>query len=162
MGYKKIEAGIKICAERLGELADGGPDASEFESHLVARLVVLIVSEYEELIEGAFVKRAEACGDEAIANYVRSIIARKFRSPDITKITETLAHFGGDYKKSFSEAVLNTEPHAAWDNIMRARHAVVHKSGALNLTLRELKDSYPKTKKVISVLENVLGVQIVD
>jgi len=35
----------------------------------------------------------------------------------------------------------------------------VHKSGALNLTVRELQETYPRTKAVISVLHRVLGIQ---
>ena len=120
MSYKKIEYSLRICAERLGELAGGAPEGPELESRLVAGLVLLIVSEYEEMIEATFVRRAEQCRDVALVNYVRAMVARRFRSPDIGKITETLGYFGGDYKKRFSEAVLNKTAQAAWYNIMQA------------------------------------------
>ncbi|MGA2070794.1 MAG: HEPN domain-containing protein [Sedimentisphaerales bacterium] len=156
MPYERIEYAIKVCVEYLNKCDKTSPDLPEIESRIVSGLVVLIVSEYEERIENTFIKRAEQCGDNAVSTYIRNILAEKFRSPDIGKITETLGRFGGTFKESFSKTVLNTESHAAWDNIMRARHAVVHKKGTLNLTLRELEGDYPKTKYVISQLEAVL------
>lgn len=161
MPYQRIEFAIKLCVDHVREIDSDSPDLPELESYLVAGLVLLIVSEYEELIEDIFTKRAEQCGDAEVVNYVRSMITQKFRSPDLSKITETLGRFGGNYKDLFSNSVLNTEAHAAWDNIMKARHAVVHKKSILNLTLRELQNSYPKTKTVIANLKQTLGVQLV-
>ncbi len=123
---------------------------------MVSALVVMIVSEYEELIERMFAERADRCGDKCLAQYVRATIAKKFRSPDLNKITEVLGQFGGDFKRSFSSVILDTEHHAAWDNIMKARHAVVHKGGALNITLGELLSTYPKTKVVLDELKKTL------
>ena len=159
MPYQRIESAIKLCIEHVREIDTESPDIPELESYLVAGLVLLIVSEYEELIENLFIKRAAQCGDPEVVNYIRSMINQKFRSPDLSKITETLGRFGGSYKDLFSHSVFNTEDHAAWDNIMKARHAVVHKRSTLNLTLRELQWSYPKTKTVIANLEKALGVQ---
>ena len=53
----------------------------------------------------------------------------------------------------------NSASHAAWDNIMRARHAVVHKQGSMNLTLREFRDAYPKIQDVTGRLLDVLGLE---
>jgi len=122
-------------------------------------MVVLIVSEYEVLIEDMFAERALQCGDPHVAQYVKSTIAKKFRSPDLGKITSILGQFGGDYRKTFSETILDTEYHAAWDNIMTARHAVVHKNGTLNVTFNELVNSYPKTQFVLFKLRETLGLE---
>ena len=72
------------------------------------------------------------------------------------KPTEDKRLIGDDYKQNFSTAILNTEHHAAWDNIMRARHAVVHKGGTFNITFGELLTTYPKTKVVLAVLKSAL------
>lgn len=56
------------------------------------------------------------------------------------------------------ENIENSPEHAAWDSLMKARHAVVHKKGNLNLTFRELSQKYPLTKQVIANVEAVLGV----
>jgi hypothetical protein len=115
------------------------------------------VSEYEELIERVFVERAHLCGDTYVANFVKEMVARRFRSPDMGKITEMLGRFGANYRQDFSTRILTTEYHAAWDNIMQARHAVVHKSGSLNITFRELLQTYAKTKVVLAELRSILG-----
>jgi len=159
MPFSKIESAFNTCKSHLDSLGIADPSTAEIEAHIVSALLVLIVSEYEELIEKMFVERAGRSGDMHLAQYVRRTIARKFRSPDLTKITETLGQFGEDYRLHFSDIILNTENHAAWDNIMRGRHAVVHKSGSLNITFRELLSTYPKTKEVLSALRGTLGVR---
>lgn len=40
----------------------------------------------------------------------------------------------------------NLLEHAAWDSLMKARHAVEHKKGSLNLTFGELIQKYLLTK----------------
>jgi hypothetical protein len=124
----------------------------------VAGLVVLIVSEYEDYLEAVFSRRADLCGDEYAANYIKKNISQKLRSPDLSKINSTLSQFDGAYKTSFLGNIENSPEHAAWDSLMKARHAVVHKKGNLNMTFGELCQKYPLTKTVILNLENVLGV----
>ena len=110
------------------------------------------------LIANIFISRADQCGDNHVPNYVKTNLMRKFRSPDLGKITETLGQFGNDYRQDFSNKVLNTDNHAAWDNVIQARQAIVHKSGTLNITLSELIATYPKTKTVLAELKKTLGV----
>lgn len=158
MSFLRIESVLNTCKAHLNSLDSANPNSAEIEAQIVSSLIILIVSEYEELIERMFVDRATLCGDAHVACYVRTTISRRFRSPDLKKITETLDQFGRDYRKDFSDRILDTEYHAAWDNIMRARHAVVHKTGTLNITFSELLTTYPKTKTVISELKNTLGI----
>ncbi len=157
MSFLRIESALNTCQAHLNSLDSANPNRAEIEARIVSSLIVLIVSEYEELIERMFVDRANLCGDAHVVCYVRTTISQKFRSPDLSKITRTLGQFGGDYKQNFSR-ILNTEYHAAWDNIIRARHAIVHKSGTLNITFGELLASYPKTKVVLSELKSILGI----
>lgn len=158
MDFPRVESALRTCEIHLATLDLGQPSAVELESYLVSAMTVLIVSEYEDFIEGAFGKRAQRCGDPHVANYVQSQLVRRFRSPDLGKVNEILGYFGQDYRQTFSGAVENTAERAAWDNIMRARHAIVHKQGAINLTFRELKNSYEQTKTVIDRLVKTLGV----
>ncbi len=156
MPFLKIDSALSTCKSHLDSLDGTDPSRAEIEAHMVSALVVLIVSEYEELIERMFAERADRSGDKRLAQYVRATIARKFRSPDLKKITEALGQFGADYRQAFSDVILDTEHQAAWDNIMKARHAVVHKGGTLNITLAELLATYPKTKIVIAELKKTL------
>ena len=158
MPFLKIENALHTCKLHLDSLSAAQLAKEEIETYLVSALVLLIISEYEELIEKLFAERAALCRDPHISQYVRSSIAQKFRSPDLGKITEILGKFGGNYKDNFSKAILNTEYHYAWDNIMRARHAVVHKRGPINITFGELSLSYIRTKTIINELKKTLGI----
>lgn len=156
--YQRIDNAIEICRQHISSLDPTNIKDKELETYLVAGLVVLIVSEYEDYLESVFSKRADLCGDEHAANYIKKTLSQKFRSPDLSKINETLNSFGGTYKASFLDNIENSPEHAAWDSLLKARHAVVHKKGSLNLTFGELCQKYPLTKTVISNIENVLGV----
>ncbi len=157
MFYERIENAINICSVHVTHLDPTNIKDKELETYLVAGLVVLIVSEYEEYLESVFVRRAEQCGDEHATNYIKKTLSQKFRSPDLSKINETLNRFDSSCKNTFHGQIINSPEHAAWDSLLKARHAVVHKKGNLNLTLGELKTNYPLTKKVIDCVEVSLG-----
>ena len=157
MFYQRIENALEICAAHVLSLDPTNIKHKEIETFLVAGLVVLIVSEYEEYLESLFFRRAERCGDTHAANYIKKTLSQKFRSPDLSKINETLNKFDGRYRSSFMDNIENSPEHAAWDSLMKARHAVVHKKGSLNLTFGELIQKYPLTKRVITGVEVVLG-----
>ncbi len=156
--YQRIDNAIEICRQHVSQLDPTNLKDKELETYLVSGLVVLIVSEYEEYLESVFSKRADICGDYHAANYIKKTLSQKFRSPDLSKINETLSRFDNTYKDSFLHTIENSPEHAAWDSLMKARHAVVHKKGSLNLTFRELSQKYILTKSIISHVERVLGV----
>lgn len=158
MYYQRIESALKTCEIHINQLDPTNLADKELETYLVAGLVVLIVSEYEDYLESLFVKRAEKCGDAHASNYIKKTLNQKFRSPDLSKINETLNRFDESCRNVFNQEVENSPSHAAWDSLMKARHAVVHKKGNLNLTFRELKEKYPLTKEIISCVETALGI----
>jgi hypothetical protein len=156
--YQRIDNAIETCKQHVSLLDPTNLKDKELETYLVAGLVVLIVSEYEEHLESIFAKRADLCGDVHAANYIKKTLSQKFRSPDLSKINETLTRFDGAYQRVFFNNIENSPEHAAWDSLMKARHAVVHKKGSLNLTFGELNQNYPLTKTVISQVESALGI----
>ena len=158
MQYQRIDSAINTCDVHISMFDPSNIAEKEIESYLVAGLVTLIVSEYEEYLEKAFALRADQCGDQYASNFIKHTISQKFRSPDLSKINETLKRFDVTYKDDFKREIENSLHHAAWDSIMKARHAVVHKKGQLNLTFRELKIAYQNTKHIISKVESVLGI----
>jgi len=158
MLYQRIENALTVCRTHINGLDPTNMQDKELETYLVSGLVILIVSEYEEYLETVFVKRAEACGDSHATNYIKKTLSQKFRSPDLSKINETLKRFDTTYKQVFLADVENSPNHAAWDSLLKARHAVVHKKGSLNMTFGELETNYPLTKKIIETVESTLGV----
>lgn len=157
MLYDRIENALNVCSDHVKSLDPSNMKDKELETYLVSGLIVLIVSEYEEYLESLFGKRAEKCGDVHASNFIKKALSQKFRSPDLSKINETLGRFDGAYKEIFLGEVENSPQHAAWDSLMKARHAIVHKKGNLNMTFGELKDKYPLTKNLISSVESALG-----
>ncbi|PKG67304.1 hypothetical protein CXF56_03485 [Psychrobacter sp. Choline-02u-13] len=158
MLYQRIENALKLCGEHIASFDSSEARYREVETYLVAGLVLLIVSEYEDHLESVFVKRAEQCGDLHAINYIKKTLSQKFRSPDLGKINETLNRFDNSYKTLFFKDIENSPEHAAWDSLLKARHAVVHKKGTLNLTFRELQTNYLLTKKIVREVETVLNV----
>jgi len=157
MIHQRIENALTTCQKHVMGLDPTDVNHMEMQTYLVAGLVVLIVSEYEEYLEELFVKRAEMCGDLHATNFIRATLSQKFRSPDLSKINETLNRFDATCKKNFLGTIENSPAHAAWDSIMKARHAVVHKKGNLNLTFQELISNYQLTKDIIQHVEASLG-----
>jgi len=158
MKFLRIDSALETCRRHLASLSETDAAlAAELENHLVAAMTVLIVSEYEIFIEGLFGERGDRCGDTPVARYLRSHLTRQFRSPDLAKINRALAYFGKDYRDGFFIDLQNTREHAAWDNLIRARHYVVHREGNMNLTFRELDESYRRTRSVLERLVEVLG-----
>lgn len=160
MYSQRIESAFLVCEKHLSTLDAADMLSKEIETYIVAGLVVLIVSEYEEHLEALFSRRAEMCGDSHASNFIKTMLNQKFRSPDLGKINDTLKLFDVSCKDAFIKEVENSQNHAAWDSIMKARHAVVHKKGLLNLTFRELKEKYSLTLHILHNVENVLGVKI--
>ncbi len=157
MDFSRIEDALSVSREHLAALDDALPDTVKIESLFVASIVLLIVSHYEGHVAAQFAERAECSGDPHVANFVKHQTERRFWSPDIGKITNALKQFGPDYKKRFTSRVENTEAHASWDNIMRARHAIVHKRNAAPMTLRELEAAYRGTHEILVALRTSLG-----
>lgn len=159
MHYQRIENALRLCAEHLKDLDQTELKNKELETYIVSGLVVLIVSEYEEYLESIFGERAKMCGDAHVENFIKLAINRNFRSPDLSKINDQLKRFDNSCKVAFLKQVENSQHHAAWDSIMKARHAVVHKQGDLKLTFGELVSNYESTKVVISEVEAALGIR---
>ena len=124
-------------------------------------MVMLIVSHYEEQVQRMFVKRAEKCDDDEVQSLVSALTDRRFRSPDLGKINETLKLLSPAYRDSFQNQIDKKQPQAkaAWESLITARHAIVHKenSGAVALTWSDLKVAYQESQRVLQALANALG-----
>jgi len=149
-----LEESMKTCLQVLDSL-DGGARV-EIEAYLVSGFIVSIISQYEKLIEDLVYQRARQCGDIPVSNYVKKSLVRAFRSPDLNKINDLLKSFDQTYYRTFVDRIENSEYHAAWDNIMRNRHGVVHGGSTLTMTLTELIPTYRKSRHVMVELKAAL------
>ncbi len=160
--FSVIDIQIQESQKDITEYQRSGIDTNKIKHQYLRSFVLLIVSEYEYLIERIFYLRASKCNDNQIVNYVKNQIDKKFRSPDLSKINKTLSLFDDTLKHDFFNKTNNLPMHSAWDNIMKARHYIVHKQGSLNLTYDELLKTYPVSKNIIVELINILGVSAND
>ena len=155
--FPHVDDALLVCRRHLSGRDDTLPDSVEIESLLVSSIVLLVVSHYENHIAEQFAERAARSGDSQVTNFVRHHTSRRFRNPDIGKITVALGEFGREYREQFTRRVENTRAHASWDNIIRARHGIVHGRGAANMTLRELETAYRGSHDVLAALRASLG-----
>jgi|GEM_PF-6968039 len=167
--FRTIDESIEAWeAHRLAFSAFGGDvtQLAQVESYMIRTIVMIVVSEYEQLIEKMLIKRGARSSDSEIHNYFRGHFDKAFRSPDLGTINKHLKMFSESCRNAFSEKVEGSNPQfkAAWDNLLTARHAIVHKknSGNVNLTWDDLKDCYSKTKSVIAELASALGLSLAD
>jgi hypothetical protein len=155
--FQKIEAYIKSADSFLSQQNSGDEFCrAEIKDFLARAIILVIVSEYEAYVESVFVRRVEECGDKCIVNLGRKFYDRKFRSPDLSKISDALAIFDENFKIAFNNTINTEGINVSWDNILKARHAIVHKQGTLQLTFDDVKNEYLKTRKIIEALEIIL------
>jgi hypothetical protein len=99
---------------------------TEIESYLVGYLIVLVIAEYEVLLEKIIERRADRIQDSHVQSFVKVAVDKLTRSIKIGEVSGLLGHFGGTYKKSFQDANLKA-PKAVtyYDNIMENRHLMI-------------------------------------
>jgi hypothetical protein len=131
---------------------------TEIESYLVKYLLVLICSEYEEMVRGAVGHRAAGIADPDIAAFITSATAQLFRSLRISELGGLLARFAPGVKDGFVGNVNNTPAHTAFDTILNNRMQAAHSTGVVNLTFVELRLRYEESKEVVRHFAAALGV----
>ena len=150
--FPSVTDAMSVSRTQLARLDENVPDAVTVESLFVASIVLLIVSLYEVHLAEKFAERARRSGDRHLANFVARQLERRFRSPDIGNISQALGDFGGDYRDRFMDRIRDTPAHASWDNLIRARHTIVHGGKPTTMTLRDLEKAYRFTREVLVAL----------
>ncbi|MEQ1156651.1 HEPN domain-containing protein [Acinetobacter johnsonii] len=157
MKFSNIVNAINTSDSFIKSLDPGNITHKEIESHIVSGLVMLMVSEYEVHFEMLFNLRASRCGDGYVCNYIKKALNNSFRSPDLSKINETLKKFDTTYSEEvLSYQAANPQVKNAWDTMMKARHYITHKHGNAQITFLELKALFLQTQNLIAAVENIL------
>jgi hypothetical protein len=164
MRLQHIDAAFALCTKHKSTAEAAGLEAfqlKEIEHYLLRSMIMIIVSHYEELVQRLFVKRAEQCGDTEVHSLVSALTDRRFRSPDLGKISDILKLLSPSCRDSFQTQVDKKQPQAkaAWESLITARHAIVHKenNGAVALTWSDLEVAYQESQRVLQALANALG-----
>jgi hypothetical protein len=152
----KVEDAITECTKHLTEKNAFG---TEIEAYLTRYLLLLIFASFEEVLETAFISRAERSGDSFTAEYFKSEMPHKLQNVKISKLTELFKKFGSIYSTKFSDEVvvaLQREV-TAYGNIIRNRHMVAHETRFPQMTFNELKNSYSDSKIVINKIIEIIN-----
>ena len=150
MQWSEIDETLEAALAYAKQLDDATVAGIELLNLLAHAIIVRIVSEYEVRLERAFAARGKKCKDIEVLNYISKTVERQLRSPDLSKITKMLSLFSEKYKEQFHELLKDAAIQADWDNLLRARHFVVHRAGnGMNLTLHEMKRVFSQTQKVV-------------
>jgi hypothetical protein len=153
MRFGQLEYEIRQCEQHLDNT---GTRNTEAENYLVRYLLVRICAEYETRIRTLVQRRCSRTNDPhllSFANWGAEVAAKNF---DIGDINGILKKFGEDYKKAFSDAVINKDCHRAWDSIYNNRLTVAHGNGAVMMTIDNLKTAYNDSLIVIDELVKAL------
>lgn len=154
MDFKRIEDAINGCKMHLDS---SGVRGTEIESYLSAYLIVLIVAEYEVLLEKIIVKRMTRINDPHVVSFSRKAIDMLLRSPRFTEVTGMLGHFGGQYQQAFRDSTKSIPDAVAYyGNILVNRHAFCHEA-KVNMTFTELETWFSESKKIFQALADSVG-----
>lgn len=152
----KIELQIND-AESLINVAVEGDDSGFKEFLVTSGMIMAIVSEIEVHFEKSFCELAVRTGNKDFEGFVRKFVAKKFRSPDLSKIKEFCLAFDRRRHNAFWDEVEDTPRKAAWDNLLIARHYIVHRDRQnFNMTLRELKATWPLISETVEAVDAAL------
>lgn len=149
------DTAIAVCEEHLTRT---NSQNTEIESYLVKYLLVVICSEFEEMVVRTVEARAGNLQDAEMFTFVRSATAQLFRSLRISELAGLLGRFAPAIKEGFATSVNNTSAHAAFDTLVNNRMQVAHTTGVVNLTFGELKARYQESKDVVRHFAKALNV----
>jgi hypothetical protein len=158
LAFLRIDDAVSAARTHLDATSAWGTEAEGF---VAAHIVVMSVSEYEDRIERMVVRRAERANDVELANFVKKRVHQSFRSPDFAKVSDVLKSFSVATLSTFRSSVSDQDI-SAWGNLMIARHALVHKRGAFQLTFREVESSLGACVRIMDAAASALQLDAAD
>ena len=159
MQFARLDTAIALAKKESAALASIDP---RLQSFVVGYLIVDIVSEFEQRLEAMFALRARKLGDTPNANFVATMLDRKFRSPDVGKIKDMLKNHDVSWLTAFLTALAGSRWDSSMANLMLNRHYYVHKSGSPTMNLPDVEQAYNEAVKLFDALAHALGLSTSD
>jgi hypothetical protein len=153
MGVAAVRDDLELCMSFLDSTRARG---SEVESFLTQYLLVACYAALEEEVESIIRSRSERIADTEAANYVRVTLENVKRGLKIGELAGLVGRFSESAKEQFSQVVVNTESHAAWDSLLNDRHASAHGEGA-KLSIADFASAFDGALVVLEALATSLG-----
>jgi hypothetical protein len=159
MLFSILDTAIALAKKESATLA--AIDA-RLQSFVAGYLIVDIISEFEKRLEAIFALRVKKLGDVPNANFVASLLDRKFRSPEVRKINEALRNHDASWLIAFDEKLAGTQAKTAMESLVQNRHYYVHKSGTATMSLQDVVQAYGEAVKLFDALAHALGLAAAD
>ena len=155
MRLASVDHAISVC-ERYFE--DSGSRNTEIETFLTQYLLIHICAAFEEKIDRLISSRAAASNDQAVAEFVHSVVGQVFRSIGTSEIGRLLRRFGATCKSEFRKE-MDTQQRAetSYNSIVTNRHQVAHRGSSYSsLTFGDLVKYYDEGHVVLDAVGRVL------
>ncbi len=144
MRLLRTNAAVSACKAHLSTTASAG---TSIESFLTQHVLVLLSAEVESVVRDLVVQRAERCGDDAVAAFVRNASERLLRSVAKSEIAGLIGRFGPEQQKAFNDQLVDREV-TAYSNAISNRHLVSHSSG-VTVTFVELEAGVEAAERLL-------------
>lgn len=150
--FPRIDATFRSCRQHLDTTGTRG---TEIETIIVGYMLTIIHSEFEQYIVSLVCARCSVPDDPRLSSFAGYAAKRLVKKIALSELTSTLNTFHADCKKQFSDGVLNTQHHLAYDNIETNRQMLAHSSG-INMTFAELEAAYNLSLIVLTAFAEAL------
>lgn len=150
--FPRVESLVQACTKHLVATNSRG---TEIESIFAGHLLVVIHSEFEQHILALVRSRCLVASDPRLSSFIQYATGRIVKTIALSDLTGTLNAFHADCKRNFSDAVLDTEYHIAYDNIETNRQLIAH-SSSINMTFDDVVAGYRRSLAVLDAFERAL------
>lgn len=154
MTQPSTEEAIEVCEKHLADTKSFG---TEIEAFLVRYLLVIICAEIEQSVLSMTVERVRRVGDNQVTGFVDSTVEKLFRRVRTGEMGGLLGYFDKDIEKAFMEKINATEEQAAFNNIVNNRHNMAHGKATVQMTFKELRESYIKCQTILNEFAKALS-----
>lgn len=120
-------------------------------------LVVVFYSEIENEFLEIIKSKINTSSDKYVAQFISKKLNNILKRTSLRDLKDTISHFDESLSEIFVE--LATEEHLRnYENFISSRHAVAHKSQAINTTFEEIvKNMLPCGRAVLEAFKNSLN-----
>lgn len=151
--FPRIEAAFDVCRRHLDSSRAWG---TEIEAIFVGYLLITIHAQFEMEIANIVKRRCVVNGDPHLTAFSGYAVGRLVRKIALSDLTAILNSFSADCKSQFSDRILNSTHHVAYDNIVTNRQSVAHGVGQ-QMSMIELERAYPISLDVLKEFEAALA-----
>ena len=140
--------------KKISDIQRISPDDFELQAHWAGYLCVLVSGFLENSIGTIYIEYAKKKATPQIVNFVEKYF-EKFQNPNMDKIFQLMASFDKEWGKQFKSRT-EGEIQDAVNGILNLRHKIAH-GKSVGISYVTIKNYYESSKKLLGVIEDILG-----